>query len=127
MHITNLQVTHAVINEQQLNDYLIRIYLNLSLSLNFSCTELEITVLSEEFEEDGVIVTLEWTEINFAYSYNVSLYPKLEITSIGKASVQLKVPYNDLHNVSIVAILPCRHQKDTATSLDCLSLYYSEY
>ena len=52
-------------------------------------------------------MTLEWTEENFLYSYNVSVSPQLEVMFIGKVRVQLKVPYNSLYSVSVAAIQPC--------------------
>ena len=84
-------------------------------------TELEITIISEQFEKDGAIVTLEWTEENSLYSYNVSFSPQLEVMFIGRVRVQLKVPYNSLYNVSVAAIPPC--QQSNVTTFIGPSLY----
>ena len=89
--------------------------------------ELEITILSEQFEKDGVIVTLEWTEENSLYSYNISVSPQLEVMFIERVSfrVQLSVPYNSFYNVSIAAVPLCR--RNNVTTFIGPSLYYSEY
>ena len=87
--------------------------------------ELEITILSEVLEEDGVMVTLEWTEENFLYSYNVSVSPQLEVIFIGRVRVQLKVPYNIFHNVNVTAIPPC--QQNNILTFVAPSLYYGKY
>ena len=87
--------------------------------------ELEITILSEQFEKDGAIVTLEWTQENSLYSYNVSFSPQLEVMFIGRVRVQLNVPYNRFYNVSVAAIPLCR--RNNVITFIGPSLYYSEY
>ena len=87
--------------------------------------ELEITILSEQCEKDGVIVTLEWTEENSLYSYNIIVSPQLDVMFIGRVTVQLTVAYNNLYNVSVAAIPPC--QQNNVTTFIGPSLYYSEY
>ena len=57
----------------------------------------------EQFEKDGVTVTLEWTQEN---SYNFSVFPSLPIIFSGDANVQLKVPYNTVYNISLLVIPP---------------------
>ena len=84
-------------------------------------------MLSEEFGKDGVIVTLEWTEENSLYLYNVSVSPQLEVTFIGRVGIQLKVPYNSLYNVSVVAVPPCPHQNEIVNKFAGPGLHYSEY
>ena len=90
--------------------------------------DLEITVLTEEFEQDGVTVTLEWTEENSLYSYDVIVSPELDVMVInyfGRFSVRLKVPYNRLYNVSVAAMPPC--QRNNMATFIGPSLYYTEY
>ena len=82
----------------------------------------EVTVLSEEFEVDGVIITLGIGE-NAHYSYHVSAIPQLtSVTSIGSARFQFEIPYNTLYNVSVVAAHLCG-QNNVTTFID---LYYSK-
>ena len=90
-------------------------------------TEFEVTILSEQFGKDGVIVTLEWAEENSLYSYNVSVSPQLEVTFIARVRVQVKVPYNSLYSVSVAATPPCQRQNDIMISFVGSSLHYSEY
>lgn len=89
--------------------------------------DFEVIILSEQFEADGVIVTLEWAEDNTLYSYNVSVSPWLEVVFIGRVRVQLKVPYNSHHIVSVAALPPCQHQNDIVKNCAYHSLYYSEH
>ena len=44
----------------------------------------ELIIISEKYEQDGVVVTLEWAEDNSLYSYNVSVSPWLEVMLIGR-------------------------------------------
>ena len=62
--------------------------------------------MTEEFESDGVVVTLEWVQQNF-YSYNVSVVPQLEYTVNEFTRVQLNVSYNTFYSLSIIASPPC--------------------
>lgn len=85
--------------------------------------EVAITSVSEQYEGNGVIVTLEWTQENPLYSYNVSVIPPAEITFTGKARAQMKVSYNTSYNVSVMASSPCGRSDAT----NFTELYYSEY
>ena len=59
--------------------------------------------LTEEyFENDGVSITLEWLQTDSTYSYHVAVVPNLPLNFSTSTSVQIKVPYNSPHNVSIV-------------------------
>ena len=87
--------------------------------------EVAITSVSEQYEGDGVIVTLEWTQENPLYTYNVSVIPvPIEITFTGKARAQMKISYNTSYNVTVVASSPCG--QGDATNFTEL-YYYSEY
>ena len=55
----------------------------------------------------NVTVTLKWSQEGSA-SYNVTIVPQVDLTYIGNTSVQLSVPYNELHCVSVIATL-CVH------------------
>ena len=59
----------------------------------------------EYFENDGVSITLEWTQADLTdltYSYHVVVVPSLPLNSYTSTSIQIKFPYNSPHNVSIV-------------------------
>ena len=76
---------------------------------------LEKTNISEHFWIRHVTVTviLESTdENNVPLSYNVSTTPVLDVIVTGSTNVQIIVPYNELHNLSIVVSL-CGN-KDTS-------------
>ena len=84
-----------------------------------------ITVLSEQFERDGVIVTLGIEE-NTLYESYVSANPQLisdsVISIIDRATFQIKILYNIMYNVSVVAAHLCGRNNVT-TFID---LYYSK-
>ena len=56
---------------------------------------------TEKFGTDGVTVTLNWAQEN---SYNITLTPYLPFTFTGNTSVQIKVRYNAVHNVSVIGM-----------------------
>ena len=87
---------------------------------------LNITIFSEEFNDNNVTVTLELSVGNSPVSYNVSVYPQTTITFIGDSMVELTALYNTLYNVSISessAPIPCGQNTMSATSI---ILNYSE-
>ena len=61
-------------------------------------------IKTEEFGNDYIIVTLQWTNESF---YNITVGPYLPFMFLESTSVQLRVPYNTLYNVSILRIDPC--------------------
>ena len=105
------------------------ISLSLSLSLStclITMTEqqkIEIYPLSEQFESEGVTVTLELTELNMLYSYHVNAIPQLiSHLFFGRKMVQLNVSYNVHYNVSVLAASPCGKNNVTTFS----EIYYGE-
>ena len=61
--------------------------------------------ISEFFDTNSVIVTLEWTQQNDV-TYNVIIFPQISIASVemlGGSSIQLTLLYNTHFNVSIIA------------------------
>jgi hypothetical protein len=78
-------------------------------------------------ERDGVIVILQWTEYysplcQFHYHIDVKPQPAVMNLTKEKTSIELKVSYNILYNVTIVAVLFCG-QNNVTTSTE---LIYSE-
>ena len=59
----------------------------------------------EQFLAEHVSVTLEWTHERWPVLYEVNVKPPLNITFIESTTVQLVVPYNTVHNVSVTATL----------------------
>lgn len=90
--------------------------------LYFVDFQLNLTVLSEQFETDGVVVTLEWIQHDF-YSYNVSVVPSLEYDIEETTRVQLNMSYNTFYDVNIIASPPCELNSTT----DFIELHYCEY
>ena len=94
------------------------------MTVSFVDHQLNITLLPEGFERDGIVVTLEWNPWNF-YSYDVSVIPRVkfrhfdDITNGG----QLKVSYNTFYNVNITASPPCGQTRVT----NFVELYYGKY
>ncbi len=72
-----------------------------NISELFGINYVTITVLLEPADENNVTL-----------SYNVSTTPALGVIVTGNTEVQIMVPYNELHNLSIVASL-CGN-KDTS-------------
>ena len=60
--------------------------------------------MTEEYDNknDGVTITLEWEQINPTYSYHVAVVPNLPLNFSTSTHVRVRVPYNTLHNVSII-------------------------
>ena len=56
------------------------------------------------FGTDDVMLTLSWANES---SYNVSVIPYLPFVFLESASIQIRVPYNTLFNVSVISIDPC--------------------
>ena len=65
------------------------------------------TSILEWFESDSVMVTVEWMEESPFYSYHIIVVPQVEFMFTGRDTVQLKVSYNTLYNVSVVASSSC--------------------
>ena len=90
---------------------------------------LNITIFSEEFNDNNVTITLEWSPWpagNSLASYNVNIYPQTAITFIGDSMVELTVPYNTLYNVSISESSAPIHCGQNTMSATSIILNYSE-
>ena len=73
--------------------------------------------MSEILESDGIRVSLEWTlENESLYSYSVSINPLVAFMLTERTSLQLKVSYDTLYNVSIQSIPRCG-QRNLTTSI----------
>ena len=68
----------------------------------FADTE-RVNLTKEYFENDGTSITLEWTRTDSTYSYQVAVIPNLPLNFSTSTKVQIKFPYNSLHNVSVEA------------------------
>ena len=87
--------------------------------INYIDPEINITLLSEQFENDGVIVTLEWVHRN-SYIYNASVTPQpLEIAYCDVTRITFNVSYNTHYSMNIAALSPCG-----VTSSSTISIYY---
>ena len=61
--------------------------------------------VSEFFDTNSVIATLEWTQQNDV-TYNVSIFPQISVVNVemlGSSSVQLPLLYHTYYNVGIIA------------------------
>ena len=56
------------------------------------------------FGTDDVTLTLSWANES---SYNVRVIPYLPFVFLESASIQVRVPYNTLYNVSVLSIDLC--------------------
>ena len=83
----------------------------MKLRYNFDTTasidpQINITFVPEQFESDGVVVTLEWIRQN-SYLYNVSVAPLLELAYSDVTRITFNVSYNTYYNVSVDALPTC--------------------
>ena len=78
------------------------------------------TVTSIQFENESVVVTLEWTVENGAFM-GLSVVPMAESVNFGPSSRQLMLSYNTSYNVSAVASL-CGQYYSTRS----IELHYGE-
>ena len=60
-----------------------------------------------EVEDDGVIVVLEWNEVNLPYSVNITVVPETQ-ANISSSTARLTVTYNMMYTVSVLVSHPCR-------------------
>ena len=83
-----------------------------------------VTSLSEQFEGQGVLATLELTQKTSIYnsSYQVTVVPQLSLVFLEKNIFQLRVSYDIPYNVTVELSL-CRQ---TVTDTTSIVLYYSE-
>ena len=92
--------------------------------LDFQLATITVRLISERFNRDGVevILDLEWTHENSLYSYHIHVTPQPSfIVKLNRSSVQLKVLYNLLYNVSVVNLSPCGQRVHSISEL-----YYGE-
>ena len=75
---------------------------------------------TEKIGTNEVTVTIEWTLEN---SYNFSAFSSLPII-FGNTSIQLKVPYNTAHNITVLAtpLDPCGQN----SVISLYEVYYGE-
>ena len=87
-----------------------------------------IQIVSENFKRDRVEVLLEWKQENHTFhSYNISITPHVASTLISeRMRVQLKVSYDILYNVSVLATPHCTGQGNNYLAA-LIELYYGEY
>ena len=78
-----------------------------------------ITVGPVQFENETVVVVLEWTVENGAFM-SLSVVPHAEIVSLGPSSRQVMLSYNTIYNVNAVASLCGQY------SLHSIELHYDE-
>lgn len=88
--------------------------------------EVNTSSLSEQFEREGVMITIEWTQQSSLVSFLVSVHPEvaiqLNISNSVTASAQLVIPYNTVQNVSISAAVLCG-----LSSMTTIMLNYGEF
>ena len=79
-------------------------------------------ITSEEFRRDCVKVVMEWATSDLPVSYNINVIPHEEVdinnyneSDTGTSVVELTIPYNRVHNVSIEAVLCSKENRVTST------------
>ena len=79
--------------------------------------------INEEFEEDRVIVDLQWTQQSSLSSYSVSIVPWTPVTFNNTGAKLLGMLYNIRYNVSIVEYCQDEQSSELAT---VIQLHYGE-
>ena len=82
-----------------------------------------ISLVSQQYEGNGVTVILEWTQERPLYSYHVNITPQLALMFNESTRVRLTARYNILYNFSVAAAHLCGQHNVTSST----ELYYSEY
>ena len=85
-----------------------------------------IQIVSEDLERDGISVTPEWTQDSSSfYSYNISVTPnQASALTTERMRVLLKVTYDIPYNVSVQATPTCGSGNFIAVSI---KLHYGEH
>lgn len=95
-------------------------------SFSDSLIQLNVTLLSEQFESSGTVVTLGWTAANLNLYYNITINPHVEVMTLRYNQMSrawLNLTYNTFYNVNVVASSSCGHN----VMNHFLGLHYSEY
>ena len=79
----------------------------------------EVTLTSVQFENETVVIALEWTVENGAFS-SLNVVPQAEAVNLGPSSGQLVLYYNTSYNISAVASLCGQYSSHS------LQLHYRE-
>ena len=80
-----------------------------------------VITIEEQFGTENVTVVLEWAKEDHV-QYNATTFPHVTMWYINKTIVQLTVPYNSPHKVSVVATL-CGRNATNVTELHYGKLY----
>ena len=72
-------------------------------------------IIDEHFGANNVTVTLEWFQNEVVFN---NILPPASVRSVGNRSVQLTIPYNIEHNVSVATCGQPSHE--------AIKLYYSK-
>ena len=75
--------------------------------------------ITEQFENDTIIIMLEWT-VEYGTFNSLSVTPQVETVSLGPCRRQLLLSYNTFYNVSILANLCGQYSSHS------IELHYSE-
>ena len=103
MHNLNIEYLHIKLISRAVIPYFIN-FVTHDLGMIFPIPNIEVNVVSVEFENETVVVTLVWTMENGALS-GLSIVPQVEIVNLGPSSRQLVISYNSSYNVSVMTIL----------------------
>ena len=81
---------------------------------------LSVNTIEEHFGIENVTVVLEWDKDE--HTYNITVVPHVPVLYINETVIQLTVPYNSFHFVSVIATL-CDHNATNVTELHYGELY----
>ena len=79
---------------------------------------MNIPIVSENLEKDGVTVVLEWTQENDTFYVSVTPHVASTLLTSERMRVHLNVSFDILYNVSVLATPNCGQGNNTAASIE---------
>ena len=87
----------------------------------------KVNITSEKFNRDCVKVVMDWATTDLPISYNINIVTHEQVDTINiynesdtLVTVELTIPYNRMHNVSIEAVL-CNEENRVTSTLRLLN------
>lgn len=82
-----------------------------------------VSLVSQQYEGNGVTIILDWMQGSPLYSYHVIITPQLKLVLNESTGVQVTLLYNIIYTFTVVAVHP--RGQHNVTSL--IKLNYSEF
>ena len=117
----NRYFTSPVLSALKFHSYYRRALCHFLCASDSAIPNLSVNTIEDHFGIENVTVVLEWDKDEHI-TYNVTVIPHVPLLYINETVIQLTVPYNSFHFVSVVATL-CDHNATNVTKLHYGELY----